>query len=276
MKITTFILLLIIFSCSSEELSEKQQKLKKDAIVLNSLSNLNSKVYNEIAEYEIIMIGEMHGTNEPAEFAYGLCDLITKYEENVILGMEIIPSQMNDFSDTMSIDQLKNRKFFVGENSSGMNGQAWLNLIDKSNQNQKIIIHFFDHQEVAPRDSSMYNAICGIRENYPNSKIITLSGNLHNWLEPFNDNLMLGGYLIKDTINYDRDKIMSIMHLYNQGTMLNNMGNGLELRTIEGKENIFNKTISSKKLFCKNIFEDQNHYTHILYTDKVTHSNVIE
>jgi len=27
----------------------------------------------------------------------------------------------------------------------------------------------------------------------------------------------------------------------NEGSMLNNIGNGLELKTIEGKDNIFNK-----------------------------------
>jgi len=229
MKIINTLLILLVLSCNTVELSETQLNLKANAIPINKLSNLNTDIYEEISNYEIIMIGEMHGTNEPAEFAYGLCKLIAEQEENVILGMEISPSQMEDFSDALTIEQLKQLPFFNGENSSGMNGEAWLNLIHRSNQNNKIIIKFFDYQSVAPRDSSMYNAICDIRKTYPNTKIVTLSGNLHNWLQPFRENKMLGSYLVKDTINFDKNKIMSIMHFYNEGTMLNNIGNGLEL-----------------------------------------------
>jgi len=58
--------------------------------------------------------------------------------------------------------------------------------------------------------------------------------------------------------------------------MLNNTGNGLELKTFEGKDNIYNKTVSSNMFFCKSIFKEQDHYTHFLYTDKVTHSKVLE
>ncbi len=221
------------------------------------------------------MIGEMHGTNEPAEFAYGICKLIYKKEGKVIMAMEIPPSQMSEFHGEMSIDQLKNMSFFAGEYSSGMNGEAWLNLISKCNEHENIIVEFFDHQKVSPRDSSMYNALLEIRNNHPKTKIVTLSGNLHNRLEPFNGKKMLGVYLKNDTINFDPKKIMSIMHYFNQGTMMNNIGNGLELRTIEPKEDIFNKTLSAKMLFCENIFEDRNYMTHILYTDKVTHSEKI-
>lgn len=275
MRITIFILLTIIISCTSEELSDKQIKLKENAITLNSLTKLNDKIYDKISPYEIIMIGEMHGTNEPAEFAFGLCHLISQQEEHVVMAMEIPPSQMDNFNQNMTIHQLKELGFFSGENRSGMNGEAWLNLISRCNQQEKITVQFFDHQRVAPRDSSMYNAILEIRDNYPNSKIVTLSGNFHNRIEPLNDRMMLGCYLVNDTINFDRTKIMSVMHYYTQGTMMNNVGNGLELRTIEPKENIFNKTLSSKMLFCENIFEDRNHMTHILYTDKVTHSEKV-
>lgn len=276
MNIKALIILITIISCTPVELTPTQSTLKENAITLRSLSKLNKKLYKAISPYDIIMLGEMHGTNEPAEFAYGLCQLISQHEDQVIMGMEIPPSQMDGFSDTMTVDQIKDLSFFTGENSSGMNGQAWLNLIAKSNENEKIIIKFFDYQRVAPRDSSMYNSIVDIRMAYPKTKIVTLSGNVHNRLEPYKDKLKLGAYVMNDTINFDENKIISVMHYFNQGTMLNNMGNGLELRIVEGKENIFNKTISADKFFCENIFENQTHFTHILYTEHVSHSDVIE
>lgn len=276
MRITIYLLLLILTACITKELTPEQKRLKKNAISLQSLSKLENEIYDNLAPYEIILIGEMHGTNEPAIFASGVCNLITEHEDKVIMAMEISPSQMEGFKPDMSIDQLKDLNFFAGENSSGMNGEAWLNLIHECNQNDNIIVKFFDYQRVAPRDSSMYNAIVDIRKAHPNSKIVTLSGNMHNRQEPYNDNMLMGCYLMKDSINFNADKICSIMHFYNQGTMLNNMGNGLELKTIEGKENIFNTTLSSDILFVDNIYDNLSYFTHILYTDKVTHSKKLE
>lgn len=258
------------------ELSEKQKELKESAILISNLSELSNMLYQEISQFDILMIGEMHCTNEPAEFAYGLCELIAKNEDNVIMAMEIPPSQMESFTDHLSVEELKNMKFFVGENSSGMNGQAWLHLMANCNKNPKIKVVSFDHQKFAPRDSSMYVAIKEIRRDNPKSKIVTLSGNLHNRLKAYNKTKMLGCYLIEDSENFSSNKIASIMHFYNHGSMLNNTGNGLELREIESKENIFNMTVSKDKFFCKNIFKDQKYYTHILYTDKITHSKKIE
>ena len=107
---------------NSVELTEEQKDLIKNAIPIQNLSKLSDKIYDEIANYEVIMIGEMHGTNEPAEFAYGLCNLITKSEENVVLALEIRSSQMNGLSDEMSITQLKELDFFRRENFDGRNG----------------------------------------------------------------------------------------------------------------------------------------------------------
>lgn len=276
MRYTLLLLLTTLLSCKSDNLTDTQRELKGSFIDIKSLSKLNIKIYKSIKEYEIIMIGEMHGTQEPAEFAYGLCNLISKHEEKVIMAMEISPRQMDGYHDKMSWEELKQLVFFHGENTSGMNGQAWLNLIHQSNQNDNIEIKFFDYQRVAPRDSSMYNAITEIHKANPNTKIVTLSGNLHNRLGSFNGNLMLGGYLMRDTINFNPDKIMSVMHYYNHGTMLNNIGNGLELTNIEPKDDIFNQVTSSKMLFCPNPFEDRNYFTHVIYTDEVTHSEVVE
>jgi len=276
MKFIKYIFLILLASCNTIEINEDRLILKESAISIKELSSLNSKIYDEISKYDVIMMGENHGTNEPSEFVYGLCELIAEHEERVVLGLEISPDKMKGFSIAMSLEQLKQLNFFIDENTFGMNGEAWLKLIDKSNQNTKIITKFIDYQRVSPRDSSMYNAICDIRKNYSNTKIVTLTGNLHNWLKPFENRLMLGGYLMKDSINFDSEKIMSIMHIFNQGTMLNNLGNDLELSTIEGKDNIFNTTISSDMFLCRRVNKEDKYYTHLLYTDKVSHSKVIE
>ncbi len=262
---------------NSVELTEVQKHLIKNAIPFESLSELSNKIYNEIAEYEIIMIGEMHGTTEPAEFAYGLCELITKHEDKVIMAMEVRSSLMDGLSEGMSISELKELQFFQNENFDGRNGEAWLDLVYKSNQNDKIILSFFDNSyPSSPRDSSMYLSIKQIRNANPNTKIVTLSGNVHNRLEPFREKKMLGCYLIEDSVNFDSKKIMSINHVFSEGNMLNADLTGLKMRTIEREENIINTTLSYEMFLCRTIPKKQQRYTHIFYTDKVTASEIIK
>lgn len=262
---------------NSVELTEEQKDLKKNAIPIQNLSKLSDKIYDEIANYEIIMIGEMHGTNEPAEFAYGLCNLITKSEKNVVLALEIPSSQMNNFSDEMSITQLKELDFFRRENVDGRNSVSMLNLIYKSNQNERIILKFIDNPyPSSTRDSSMYREIHNIHNKYPKTKIVTLTGNVHNSFIPLFDKVRIGGYLLKDSVNFDSKKIMSINHVFSEGSMLNNDGTGLKISTIEREDNIYNTTLSHDMFLYKKFPEEQNRCTHILYTDKVNASGIVK
>ena len=262
---------------NSLELTEEQKDLKKNAIPIQNLSKLSDKIYDEIANYDIIMIGEMHGTNEPAEFAYGLCELIAKHEGSVVMAMEIRASLMNNLSDEMSISELKELDFFRGKNFDGRNGIAWLDLVYKGIKNDGIILKFIDNPyQSSTRDSSMYREIRNIHNKYPNTKIVTLTGNVHNSFTPFFDEERIGGYLVKDTANFDSKKIMSINHVYSEGTMFNNDGTGIKISTIERKDNIYNTTLSHDMFLYKKSSEKQNRYTLILYTAKVTASGIIE
>ncbi|MCK0110497.1 hypothetical protein MWU58_14455 [Flavobacteriaceae bacterium S0825] len=258
-------------------MTEEQKDLKKSAIPIKSLSKLSNKIYDEIANFEILMVGEMHGTKEPAEFVYGLCNLITESEKKVILALEIRASQMENLSNEMSIAQLKELDFFRRENFDGRNGVSMLDLIYNSIQNERIILKFIDnYYPSSTRDSSMYMEIRNIYNKHPNTKIVTLTGNVHNSFTPIFDKVRIGGYLLKDSVNFDSKKIMSINHVYSEGSMLNNDGTGLKISTIERKENIYNTTLSHEMFLYKKFPEEQNEYTHILYTDKVTASGIVE
>ena len=262
---------------TSVEMTEEQKDLKKYAIPIENLSELSDNIYDEISNFEILMIGEMHGTNEPAEFAYGLCNLITKTEKKVVLAMEIRASLMNNLSNEMSITDLKELDFFRGKNFDGRNGVAWLDLVYKSIQNERIILKFIDNPyPSSTRDSSMYMEIRNIHNTYPNTKIVTLTGNVHNSFVPLFDEERIGGYLLKDSVNFDSKKIMSINHVFSEGSMLNNDGTGLKISTFEREDNIYNTTLSYEMFLYKKFPEEQNEYTHILYTDKVTASGIIE
>ncbi len=69
---------------------------------------------------------------------------------------------------------------------------------------------------------------------------------------------------------------MSINHIFNQGTIMNNIGNGLELREQQGKVNIYNQNLKFDQFLSANIYDYIPQYTHFLYTEKVTHSKPVD
>lgn len=88
MRINSIVLLFMLLSISiraQETTPSPIEILKTEAIEIENLEQLNDEIYKKIIDFEIIMVGEMHGTKEPAKFAYGLCHLIAKNEGKVIL-----------------------------------------------------------------------------------------------------------------------------------------------------------------------------------------------
>jgi len=251
------------------------QFLKDNAIEIENLSNLSNSIYEEISSHEVIMVGETHGTKEPTEFVYGLAKLIAEKEGTVIVGIEIPESEIDLKPEQINEKKLLNTSFFTRENSDGRNGQAWFDLIMKCSSDSKIKLAFFDNyiDEPADRDKAMYLSIKKLKETEPNTKIITLSGNVHNMLIPNEEQKTMGYYICNDSITFNRDKIASIFHAFNYGTMMNNIGNGLELSTIEPINNLYATSTAYKKYFCKLVNKRSVNY--VLYTEEVNHSGVI-
>ncbi len=278
MKLINYLSILALFvstQLSCQLANDPISKLRNNAIPIDSLSDLDGRIYEEIKNYEVIMMGEMHGTNEPAAFVLGLAKLISKKEGKVVLAMEIQSSEIDIYGKKITTENLLKTKLFTRENIDGRNGQAWFNLIAEASRVNGLSIVYIDNNTVQPRDSSMYLDVKYCKETFPNTKIITLTGNIHNILKPYVGEHKLGSYLMNDTVLFNPQKIMSINHMYKSGTMMNSNGKGIELRTVEGKDSFLNKTIATKKYLCKNIFESQNNYTHFLYTESVSHSDKV-
>ena len=116
--------------------------------------------------------------------------------------MEVRASLMSNLSNEMSISELKELDFFRRKNFDGRNGEAWLDLVFKSIQNEGIILKFIDNSyPSSTRDSSMYMEIRNIHNSYPNTKIVTLTGNVHNSFAPLFDEVRIGGFLLKESVD---------------------------------------------------------------------------
>ena len=271
LKVIILVLTCVITTNGQDVVSE----LKNNAIPIYDLQNLDSLIYEEIKNHDLIMVGEMHGTNEPANFVFGLVKLLSTMGEKVTLAIEIPKSKIG-YIYPINREKLLTTDFFSMENTDGRNGTAWFELILKSSELSNVTIEFFDNEYVSPRDSSMYLDILKLKRENNNNKIVTLSGNIHNWLKPKRGNQTMGSYIVNDSTNFNVSRIMAINHLYKEGTMMNSTGNGLELKIVEGKDNFYNQTIEAKMYLCKTLFMGQNQYTHFLYTEHVTHSEKIK
>jgi hypothetical protein len=80
------------------------------------------------------------------------------------------------------------------------------------------------YSEFTERDSLMYIKIKQRIQMHPTWKTITLSGNIHNMLLPFQGMTKMGLYLQKDTDLRLCGSLLSIMHSYAFGTMLDDSG----------------------------------------------------
>lgn len=248
------------------------QFIKDHAVELKNLSLQDTSLYKTYKPYDVIMVGEMHGTYEPAQFVTGLANLIADQEGKVSVGLEIPDAAMELFNRKGSDSSLYHSVFFQSKNIDGRNGRAWFEMIKALHKNPKVNLFFFDYPQSPNRDSSMYTAVLDQKKAQPKTKIITLSGNIHNRLKPYKSTKTLGAYLMADSTFFAPNKIMSINHFYRQGTMMNNTGNGLEIKTIEGTDSIFNTSVSFKNYLCPVFWADQNQYNFFLFTWNVTHS----
>lgn len=251
------------------------------AIPFIDTRHLNDTIYHEIKDKQIIMVGEIHGTKESAEFVESLAKLISKKEGKVLVGIEIWSEIMNGI-DTLNVEASVNQTvFFSRENTDGRNGIAWRDLVTHCLEDSLIDLFFFDNSNEYrfmgfERDSAMYLSVLEQFIKDPSRKIITLSGNVHNMLVPMGEMKTMGTYIVNDTLNFTKNSICSVQHVYSEGTMLNNTGNGLELKNIEFEESLYSKSHSSSNYFITYTAVQPSPYNGLFYTRKINHSPVIE
>lgn len=253
--------------------------IKENAIETDSKTTLNPKLYDHFKDYSLIMVGEMHGTKEPSVLVRKLTELILTQEESISVGLELPEEELISYMEAPSDSALLSSPFFTKKNIDGRNGKAWFDLIRHCSNNSNINLFFFDNYQsvsMTNRDSSMYLSVQKQKLKFPESKIITLSGNIHSWLVPFRERPTMGNYCSNDSTTFKPGTICSINHTYSEGTMMNSKGDGLKLRTIPFSESIFSKSseLTNYILFYESKSSPQNNC--IYYTRRVHHSELIE
>jgi hypothetical protein len=250
--------------------------LKDNAVKLTRLDSLDSSVYKSLSRFQLIMIGEMHGTNEPAKFVIGLTKLMTDNGDSVQVGLEIPENEMTKFLSERTDSSIYSSEFFTKPPIDGRENFTLAEVISILNKNKKVKLFFF----VVPTnfsnpDHNMYLRIKSQINKNPHYKTITLSGNVHNRLQPYREKNTLGYYLKTDTALNISGKMCSLNHIYKSGTMVNNIGKGLVLREVNTGDTLYSTSVDSDNYLF--LFPDPsvNSYNGIFFTKFVSAAQLV-
>jgi len=251
--------------------------LRNSAVRIENPEHLSDSVYNLLSCFQIVMVGEMHGTSKPAQLVTGLAQLLTSKGDSVSVGLEILPELMRCYDSLHTDSSIFKSEFFANPPfKDGRGSFAWANLIATLNDNPKIQIFFYDitkgEEEKYSRDSIMFTKIKRQYLLHPSWKMITLSGNAHNSNQP--DKMIT--YLRQDKeLNLDAKKICSLNNDYLKGTCHANFGKGLELRYFESHESVWDTTFPFPDYLYLYSPKSNARYSGVYYTRFMTPAKMV-
>lgn len=251
--------------------------LREKAVKIAAFDSLGQAVYEQLIGYQVIMLGEQHGTSEPAQFLTGLADLFTAHGDTVLVGYEIPADQLENYWVQPNDSSLLQSEFFTNDVKDGRASKAWASSILQVGKNPLAHIFLFDIDKTevgANRDSLMYIKIKRQLMAHPTWRVLTLSGNIHNIRQPYKDKLRAAGFLANDLELKLSDKLCSLNLYFLSGTVMNNIGNGLELRQVNQAPSVYSNAVDySKYLF---LYPDsmRDKYDGMFFTRTVTASEL--
>jgi len=257
--------------------------LKQNAVKIDDPEFLPVQLYNILSPYKLVMLGEIHGANEPAKFMIGLAKLFASKGDSVQVGLEIPSEDMTAYISAHTDSSVYLSRFFADPRSEdGRETDAMAGIIAKLNNNPKVKIFFYDInpgdcQYTYQRDSMMYSKIKKQYQLHPGWKMLTLSGNVHNITSADNDvgTMTMGVYLKQDKELNLGDQIFTIKHYFIRGSMVNTNGRGLELKTVDNGDNVMSQTLGWDKYFLVANPIRNYPYTAIYFTETVTAAKML-
>ncbi|HYV92372.1 MAG TPA: hypothetical protein VE978_11330 [Chitinophagales bacterium] len=258
---------MLTFLCASAQ--DNAAYLKAHAVRVDNPEQLSDSVYHLLAPFQMIMFGEIHGTNESTPFVMGLANLFTANGDSVQVGLEIPPNLITQFISQRTDSSIYHSDFFHNPPLDGKESVAWATLISELNKNSRVELFFFDvnSNEGKPyqRDSLMYVKIKTQFKRHPTWKMVTLSGNFHNRIS---DEATMASYLNRDEQLNLSSKICSLTIQYLSGTCTANFGRGLEVKQLGHPETVYDSSFDKYLvLFPPN---SEYPYTGFYYTRFIT------
>jgi hypothetical protein len=271
------ILLFLFLFCTSSYAQDYSGYIKRNAINISNPEQPGDSIYKLLKQYNIIMMGEMHGTNEPAEFVISLARMFLNHGDSVQVGLEIPPNLMKNYTDLKTDSSVYQSDFF--SNPPYLDGResfAWAKLINQLNNNVRVHIFFFDQNSevryVSNRDSSMSTNIKDQYNVHPNWKLITICGNVHNRIMEENR----AGWNLTHDSTLDAKKICSLNHYYLEGYCTADFGKGLQVRQIVHEVTVYDTLLGFKNYLLLMPVTMGNAYTGFYYTKTVSPADMVK
>ena len=275
--------ILAICSIKANAQNKSAEYLKEHAVRINKDIVLSDSAYNLLSGYRLIMVGEMHGTKEPAKFVTGLMDLFASKKDSVQIGLEIPSGLMANYSNEHTDSSIYKSEFFAKGFDDGRSSYSWAEIISNAKSNPLVNVFFFDVNSGEPndqlhRDSMMYVKIKRNMILHPGCKTITISGNAHNMMVDNNGTTPAALYLKNDQALNLGNKICTLLHWSREGTMRNNSGKGagLELKEVKREDDVFSQSVDSDNyvvLYSSNVGQ---RYSGVFYTKYMTAAKMVK
>lgn len=264
----TLLLLTLTLTFLSASGQDNEAYLKANAIRFDNAEKLSDSVYTLLSPFQIVMVGEMHGTNETAQFVNGLTNLFTKKGDSVLVGFEIPAEFMTKFISLHTDSSVYQSEFFSNPPYlDGRESLPWANFIASLNKNPKVKVFFFDTNRdkdvVLFRDSLMAMNIKTQFNQYPTWKMITLSGNYHNKITDANTMASV----LKRNVSA---KVCSLNIEYKEGSANANFTHGLEIKQLGSYPSVFNSTEGYDRYLLLYSAKSNYDYNGIYYTKYIT------
>lgn len=249
MHICCSLSIVLVYLLSSACQKDSTDYLSSNAIVLDNPRNLSNKAIKALDEYDAILIGKVHGNYECADLLYGIAKKFASKGEIVLAGFEVPADQVEGLGSGLTLDQIAQTSFFSDDYQDGRGSVKWATTLLELQALQNVELVLFDNTTEEwidgywrdRRDSLMMAKINTAILVHKPTKLVTITGNAHNQLVPLWSDHSMGNYLANHPTSLLRGrKVLSLIHVHNGGTAMNNSGNGLEFRDMGAAEdNIF-------------------------------------
>lgn len=231
--------------------SNMAKQIQTNAINIPDRTGATPALASAFREKQAILIGEMHGTKEPAEFAEGVVETLLSQRKSVVLGIEVQDNKSGVFLRAGQLDSLKTYwgKLFLMD---GRHSQSWLDLVWRYRQHPNVTVVFFDQTKVSrwSRDRGMAENLLAALRQRPEAVLVTLSGNIHNQLQPYNGTETMGYFLHSlPGSPLKKESMVTTTHFYGAGTMINNQGDGMKLREVPDNSGGFSTAVPYPSYF---------------------------
>jgi hypothetical protein len=274
---SSWVLLLTLFHLNIY--GQDSNYLRKKAIRIERQDSLSNDFYDRIAKYSLIMVGELHGSNEPAQFVSSLVDLMIKKGNPVQVGLEIPSEEMKNLLSDKKDSSVYSSLFFMSKRNDGRASLAWANLITRFAHMRNVELFYYDVNmenlnNPFNRDSLMYIKVKKQIQKHPDWKTIALGGNIHNMLLPYGGETKMGLYLYNDKDLHFSENVLSVGHFYAKGTIWDNAAGSLTLYPVDHSDSFFAKTLDYENYFFIFPTGAAHKYNAIYFTRKVTPSGL--